>query len=399
MRTADLTRFTLTSLTAHRMRTALSALGVAVGIAAVILLTAIGEGLHHFVIAEFTQFGTNLLTVQPGKSQTHGAPLGGINTTRPLSIDDAIALRRAAWVRVTDPVVQGNAEVRHGTRTRRVALYGVGHQFPDALQMKVASGQFLPNDDPHNARAFAVLGAKVARELFADAQPLGAHVRIGSERYIVIGVMAAKGQMLGFDLDDTAYIPVGRALDMFNREGLMEIHVVYEPTAPVDEVVASIKQVLTTRHGGEDFTIITQQQMLDVFGTILDTLTFAVAAIGGISLLVGGVGILTILTIAVSERTAEIGLLRAIGATRRRILWLFLAEAALLAAIGGIAGLVLGGGIAGLLKLAVPAMPVSIPWLYALLAEAVAVSVGLAAGVAPAIHAARLDPLDALRAE
>ncbi len=399
MRPADFTAFTLASLGTNRLRTALTALGIAVGIAAVILLTSIGEGLHRFVIAEFTQFGTNLVTVTPGRITTHGASLGAVNTVRPLSIDDALALARVRYVQVSDPMVQGNAEVVYAGKSRRVTLYGVGPDFSRALSMRVASGEFLPHDDPRAPRALVVLGAKVARELFGGENPLGARLRIGGERYRVVGVMESKGQVLGFDLDDTVFIPVGRALDMFNRESLMEIHVLYEPTAPLAEVEAGIKRVLIARHGAEDFTVTPQQKMLEVFGTVLDAITFAVAAIGAISLVVGGVGILTILTIAVAERTGEIGLLRAIGATRRSILLLFLGEAALLAAIGGAAGLAMGWGFAGALKLVLPALPVHASWHYALLAEAVAVSVGLVAGVLPARRAALLDPLEALRSE
>ena len=399
MRVADFIRFTLASLAAHRLRTALTALGIAVGVAAVMLLTAIGEGLHRFVIAEFTQFGTNLITVSPGRITTHGASLGAVNTVRPLSIDDALALRRARHVQVTDPLVQGNAEIDHAGKSRRVTLYGTGPDFPRALSMRVASGEFLPHDDPRAALAFAVLGSKVAKELFGADNPLGGRIRVGGERYRVIGVMESKGQVLGFDLDDTVFIPVARALEMFNRESLMEIHVVYEPTAPLAEVEEGIRRILIARHGAEDFTVTPQQKMLEVFGTVLNAITFAVAAIGAISLVVGAVGILTILTIAVAERTGEIGLLRAIGATQRGILLLFLGEAALLAALGGAAGLALGWGAAGALKLLLAALPVHTPWIYAVLAEAMAVAVGLAAGVLPARRAAHLDPLEALRSE
>jgi len=399
MGAGDFVRFTLTTLVAHRLRSALTALGIAVGIAAVILLTSIGEGLHRFVIAEFTQFGTNLITVSPGRIQTHGASLGAVNTVRPLSIEDAIALRRAPHVQMTDPLVQGNAEVEYAGRSRRVTLYGVGPDFARALSMRVASGEFLPQDDMRAARAFVVLGAKVAAELFGGENPLGGRLRVGGERYRIVGVMESKGQVLGFDLDDTVFLPVARALDMFNRESLMEIHVVYDPGAPVAEVERGIKRALVERHGAEDFTVTPQQEMLQVLGTVLDAITFAVAAIGAISLVVGGVGILTILTIAVAERTGEIGLLRALGATQRAILALFLGEAAMLAAIGGAAGLGLGWGIAALLKLIVPALPVHTPWLYAAIAEAVAIAVGLTAGVLPALRAARLDALEALRSE
>jgi putative ABC transport system permease protein len=396
---SDFIRFTLTSVGSHRLRTALTALGIAVGIAAVILLTSIGEGLHRFVIAEFTQFGTNSIAVSPGRVRTHGASLGAVNTVRPLSIEDAIALRRAPRVQVTDPLVQGNAEVEHGGKSRRITLYGVGPDFTRAFNTRVAIGEFLPPDEPRAARAFAVLGSKVAKELFGAENPLGERVRVGGERYRVVGVMESKGQVLGFDLDDTVFVPVARALDLSNRESLMEIRLTYEPTAPLAEVEAGIKRILIARHGAEDFTITPQQQMLEVFGTILDAITFAVAAIGAISLVVGGVGILTILTIAVAERTGEIGLLRAIGATQRAILALFLGEAILLAALGGAAGLALGLAGAGLLKLALPALPVHTPLAYAVLAEVVAVAVGLAAGVLPARRAAQLDPLEALRSE
>lgn len=399
MQPADFIRYTYGSLRSHRLRTFLTALGIAVGIAAVILLTSIGEGLHRFVIAEFTQFGTNIISVAPGRIQTHGASLGAVNTVRPLSIEDALALRRAPYVQVSDPVVQGNADVKYFGKTRRVTLYGVGPDFAEALKMRVAVGEFLPQEDPRSARALAVLGSKVAREFFGGDNPLGSRIRIGGERYRVVGVMQSKGQVLGFDLDDTVFIPVGRALAMFNRESLMEIHVTYEPTAPLVEVEQGIKRILIARHGAEDFTVTPQQKMLEVFGTVLDAITFAVAAIGGISLIVGGVGILTILTIAVAERTSEIGLLRAVGATQRSILMLFLGEAALLAAIGGTAGLLLGWAIALLLQFALPALPVHTPWSYAVLAELVAVAVGLSAGVLPARRAARLDPLEALRSE
>lgn len=399
MRAADFFRFAWQSLTAHRLRTVLSALGIAVGITAVILLTSIGRGLHSFVIDEFTQFGTNIIGITPGRTDTRGGAIGAINTVRPLSIDDALALRRAPHVLATDPTVQGNGDVAYEGKSRRVMIYGVSHAMSQVMRMNVSSGDFLPDDDPRSARAMVVLGAKVAQELFGDANPLGARLRVGGERYRVVGVMEAKGQVLGLDLDDTVYIPVGRAMEMFNRESLMEIHLTYEPTAPLADVEAGIRAVLTARHGREDYTVTPQQKMLETFSTILDAITFAIAAIGGISLLVGGIGILTILTIAVSERTGEIGLLRAIGATRKRILLIFLGEAAVLAALGGGAGLGLGWLLALALKLALPALPLETPWSYALAAELMAVSVGLVAGVLPARRAALLDPLEALRSE
>jgi putative ABC transport system permease protein len=399
MKFLDLLRLTLGSAGAHRLRSSLTALGIAVGIAAVILLTSIGEGIHQFVLAEFSQFGTNVIGVAPGKVTTRGTSVGIFGSDRPLTLEDAKALRRVPQVIYADPAVQGNAEVSANGRNRRVIVYGVGPDFPNALNIRVAAGRFLPHDDLSNARAFVALGSKVRGELYGNANPLGSRLEIAGSRYRVVGVMESKGQVLGVDLDDSVYIPAGRALELFNREGLMEIHVVHAAGADVPRVVEGIRKVLLARHGKEDFTITPQQQMLDVLSSVLNILTFAVGALGGISLLVGGVGILTIMTIAVAERTSEIGLLRALGARRGQVLALFLGEAMLLSALGGFLGLALGAGTAQLLQLAFAALPVHTPWSYVVLAEAIAVAIGLLAGVMPALRAARLDPVEALRAE
>jgi putative ABC transport system permease protein len=387
------------SLAARGLRSVLTALGIAVGIAAVVLLTSIGEGVHQYVLSEFTQFGTTLVGINPGRTTTHGASMGVFGTERPLTIEDAEALQQLSLVQAVVPLVQGNAEVEAGNRRRRTTVYGAGPQMPEAFRMHVSSGQFLPYDEPTAPRALAVLGSTLRRELFADSNPLGKRITIAGSRYRIIGVMESKGQVLGFDLDDTVYIPAARALELFNRETLFEIDVMYRSNTSVDRVVAGIKRVLVARHGREDFTITTQEQMLEVLGSILNILTFAVAAIGGISLLVGAIGIVTIMTIAVNERTGEIGLMRALGARQSQVLALFLGEATVLAAVGGLAGLILGLGLAGLLRLLSPELPVHTPWSYVVAAESLAVIVGLLSGILPARRAARLDPVEALRDE
>lgn len=396
---ADLIRLTIGAVVAHRLRTALTVTGITIGIAAVVLLTSIGEGIHRFVLAEFTQFGTTIIGINPGKSTTAGSSVGIFGSERPLTIEDAIALEKLRYVKAVVPVVQGNAEVEAHGKRRRTFVNGVGPQFATAFHFAASLGKFLPPDDPNAPRAFAVLGDKLRKELFRDANPLGQRIRIGGDRYRVIGSMQPKGQFLGMDLDDTVYIPTRRAMAMFNRDSLMEIDVLYLEGAPEQEIVDEIERVLKARHGKDDFTITTQQQMLDVLGSVLDVLTFAVGALGGISLLVGGVGILTIMTMAVRERTAEIGLLRALGARRTQVLGLFLGEAVILSAIGGIVGLIIGITGAQLLHIAFPAMPVHTPWNYVVLAEILAISIGLFAGVFPARRAANMDPVNALRTE
>jgi putative ABC transport system permease protein len=396
---ADSLHLAFRAINAQRLRSFLTLLGIAVGTAAVILLTSIGEGIHRFVLAEFTQFGTNVISALPGKTKTGGTPSGLPSSARPLSIDDARSLERLPHVIAVTPNVRGNAEVEGNGRTRRTLIYGVNANLPLIFRSTVQSGQFLPADDEGSARAFVVLGSKIRNELFGSENPLGQRLRIGGLHFRVIGVMAPKGQFLGIDLDDTAFIPTARAQELFNREGLDEINIAAEEGIPASRVAEHIKTRLKARHGHEDFTLITQEDMLKTLSNILNVLTLAVGALGGISLLVGGVGIVTIMTIAVTERTSEIGLLVALGARRRTILLLFLGEAVALSALGGFFGLLLGIGLAQLIHFALPALPVHTPLSFVLLAEGIAIVIGLAAGVLPARRAARLDPVEALRSE
>ena len=400
IRLTDAIHLALRAITAHRLRSFLTLLGIAVGIAAVILLTSIGEGIHRFVLTEFTQFGTNLVSVAPGKVKTSGpAPTGIPSSVRPLTLADAEALRRLPHITGMSALVWGNTEVKANGRLRRTTINGVTPDMLKVYSMNVRSGQFLPPEDVDSARAFLVLGAKLKNELFGAENALGARVTVGNMQFRVIGILEAKGQFLGIDLDDAAYIPTARALELYNRDGMMKIDLSYEEGIPSARISEAIISTLKTRHGREDFTITTQEDMLRTLSNILDVLTMAVGALGSISLLVGGVGIVTIMTIAVTERTSEIGLLVALGAPRRTILGLFLGEAVALSALGGLAGLALGITLAQMIHLLVPALPVHTPVAFILFAEAIAILIGLLAGVLPARRAARLDPVDALRAE
>lgn len=396
----DSVQLALRAVSAQRLRSFLTLLGIAVGIASVILLTSIGEGIHRFVLAEFTQFGTNIASIAPGKVKTSGpAPTGIPTSVRPLSLEDARMLGKLPNVTGITAMVWGNTEVGGNGRLRRTTVNGVSADMLQVYRMAVRTGQFLPDEDLENARAFVVLGAKLKDELFGAANPLGQRVRVGNLQFRVLGVLEPKGQFLGVDLDDAAYIPVARAMELFNRDGMMKIDIAYREGVPAVSVVDSIKRHLTARHGREDFTITTQEDMLRTLSNILDILTMAVGALGSISLLVGAVGIVTIMTIAVSERTSEIGLLVALGAKQRTILGLFLGEAVALSALGGVMGLALGIGLAQIIHWFVPALPVHTPLEFVVLAEVLAIVIGLLAGVLPARRAAQLDPVEALRSQ
>ena len=400
MQTRDALRMCLASLGARRLRSALSVLGVAIGVTAVVLLTSIGEGTRVYVVEEFTQFGTNILQVTPGRTETVGLPgvLGG--TTHKLTLEDAEALHGVAGVEEVLPVAMGKARVECAGRGRSVYVFGVTAQAPQVWRFAVGRGRFLSDGDPRRGGAEVVLGPTLERELFPEGAAIGSWVRAAGRRLRVIGVMESKGQLLGFDIDDAAYVPVATALSMFDLEELFEIDVTFAREELAAAVSAGVTRVLAERHAGrEDFTVLTQAQMLAVFDDVIGVLTLAVGGLGGISLLVGAIGILTMMWIAVGERTGEIGLLRALGATRSQVLGLFLLEALALAVAGGLVGLGSGAGIAVLLRELLPGLPVQVTLPYVAAAIAVSLATGLVAGVAPARRAARLDPIEALREE
>lgn len=398
MRGQDAFQLTASALTCRPLRSLLTLLGVAIGIAAVALLTAMGEGLRHYVLDNFSQFGTRIVAIHPGKTQTGG--MGGIlGSVRPLTLDDAEVLGRLPHVEAVVPVIQGSGDIQFGQLSRRSDIFGGGHQLAEAWRFELALGQFLPAARDGRSPPYVVLGHKLRRELFGAANPLGELVRVGGMRFRVIGVMAQKGQLLGFDLDDIAYIPVDWAQTLFNREGLMEIDLVFNAGTTSARLVERVRSLLSERHGAEDFSLTSQDDMLASLDRILATLTLAIGALGGVSLLVGAVGILTIMTTTVGERTAEIGLLRALGATARQVLGLFLAEAVLLSLAGGVLGLALMGLLMLLLRLALPDLPLSLQPGFLAAALLLSAAIGILAGIAPARRAARLHPVDALRSE
>lgn len=398
IRPDDWLRLATSPVTSQPGKSVLTALGIAIGIAAVTLLTTLGHGVRQYVLDSFSQFGTRIIAITPGHSETAGMAGGLISSVRLLTLDDAEALARITGSEWVVSNVQGSGPIRYGERVRSTEILGTTSDFNQAWDFPLAMGKFLP-DTGGNSPAVAVIGDTLYRELFRSENPLGKFIRIGGQRYRVIGVMQPKGSTLGFDLDDMAYIPADRALTLFNREGLMEVDVVFSEGTTSSQMLERIKAVMMKRHGQEDFTLTSQDEMLSSMNRILSILTMGVAALGGISLLVGGVGIFTIMTTNLTERTAEIGLLRAIGCPRRQLLSLFLGEAVMLSLFGAFIGIVITAVVVALLSVLAPEFPVQIQFSTLGLAIAVATITGLISGIWPAYKSSRLSPIEALRGE
>jgi putative ABC transport system permease protein len=394
----DLVAFAARALAGHRLRTALSLLGVAIGVVAVVGLTSLGEGARAYVTREFATLGTNLLIVLPGKVETTGvAPLVG-GVPHDLTVADAEAIaRRVRDVRRVAPLAVGTATAGAGGRRRDVTVVGTTAAFLAVRHLHLQSGRYLPEAGAEAEGAFCVLGAKLVTELFAGRNPLGEMVRIGDERFRVIGVLAPRGVSLGMDLDEVVHVPVARHLKLFNRRGLFRILVEVHAHERLEAARRAIVRLLTERHDGEeDVTVLTQDAVLSAFSRVLAILTAVIAGIGAISLAVAGIGIMNVMLVSVAERTREIGLLKAIGATPGQILRVFLLEAALLSTAGGLAGLGLAWALTTLAGTLWPAFPIAPPVWAVWAAIGVAVAVGLLFGSLPARRAARLDPVVAL---
>lgn len=395
MRFADVVRFSAQAIGGHRLRVALTVTGVAVGIGAVVALTALGEGARRYVVQEFAALGSNLLIVVPGRVETTGAaPFGGV--VRDLTLDDAQALYRIPSVREVAPLASGAETVRFGNLSRAVPVLGTTREFVRVRRLGLASGSFLPERDWRAGGFEVVLGWKVAKELFRGKSPLGEVVRVGPYRFRVVGVLTPRGRGLGFDFDDLVFIPVQTAMRIFNRSSLFRILVEYRDHGEVATVAREIESLLAGRHRGRDVTVFSQDALMEAFKAILQTLTWALTGIASVALVVAGIGIMNVMLVAVTERRREIGLLKAVGAESWQVWLVFLWEAMMLAVIGGVLGLGLGMASVRLIVYLYPSFPAAPP-LWAFFASlAVALGVGATFGLLPALRASRLDPVQAL---
>ncbi|MCG3172295.1 MAG: Macrolide export ATP-binding/permease protein MacB [Myxococcota bacterium] len=391
----------LSNVWANKLRAVLTTLGVIIGVTSVILLVSIGEGARNYLAEQFAGLGTNLLIITPGKRETRGIGPGGGNTERKLTLEDVSAIKRQAYdIAGVSVQVFGAGTLKWKNRTRDMSIFGVNHEFPVVRGLDVDIGAFISEQDVESRRRVALIGRTVQREVFGTANPLGKTVKIAGTRFKVIGIIQERGQSLGFDIDDLVFIPVSTAMDMFNLEGVNQILIKAQNKDHILPLMDNLKEIMLRRHdNNEDFTIISQADILRTFNNIAETMTWFLAGIASISLLVGGIGIMNIMLVSVRERTREIGLRKAIGAKERDILLQFLAESVVISMAGGLVGLSLGVGAAMTAQRFFPELPIAVSSWTLMLAVGFSFGVGVFFGVVPARQAAILDPIEALRYE
>lgn len=399
MRTTDLIRFARDAALGSPLRTSLLVLAISIGVAAVVTLTALGDGARQYVLREFSSLGTNLLIVMPGRSSTGGFnPANAITSTpRDLTLSDAQSLLRAPAISRVAPLAIGNTEIGIDGKLRETVVLGTTAEYTRIRSLEIAQGRFLASNEWGQGQAEVVIGATIRRELFGAEPALGRLVRIGGWRYRVVGVFAPSGSSLGTNTDEVVMIPVSLAQSMLNSNTLFRIFIEAKNRESIDAARTQALNVIKQRHEGEeDVTVITQDAVLHTFDRVLTALTLGVAGISAISLVVSGILVMNVMLVSVVQRTSEIGLLKALGATRRNIELAFLTEAGILSIAGGIVGYGLGLLGAALIRDMYPTFPAFPPDWAVLAALGTAMVSGILFGVAPARNAAGLDPVAAL---
>ena len=375
-------------------------IATSIGVMAVILLTAVGEGARDYITGEFRSLGTNLLIVIPGRNETSGggspAGLAGLSP-RPLTIEDAQSLSQIDNIRRIAPLVMGEAPAQYDGLERAAPIIGTTPEFLIIRQWEMESGSFLPGASMMYSPRLCAIGKEIKSELFGDDIAIGEWMRIGDRRCRVAGVIAEEGRTIGLDVQKAVVIPVALGTALFNRDSLFRIMVDVENSSRMDQTKQSILSLIKRRHQGkEDITVIKQDTVLQSFDNIFNVLTMALGSIASISLFVAGILIMNVMLVAVSQRQAEIGLLKAIGAQNKQINNLFVVEAIMLSGLGAIMGLILGHSVTYALKVAFPTFNFLPPMWASYVSLIVALLSGIVFGLLPARRAAKLDPVEAL---
>ncbi|MCL4078200.1 ABC transporter permease [Coriobacteriia bacterium Es71-Z0120] len=390
-------RIAMRALAANKARSALTMLGVIIGVAAVILLVAIGTGVQGEITGQIEGLGSNLLFIVPGQ---YSGGMGGDQAppARRLTLEDAdLIARKVEGLSAVVPVLQGGATIKAGNRSMRVVVAAGNEQGTEVFASTLAGGRHYRRSEVQVAARVCALGSRVAETLFPGKDPVGQRVSINGQRFTVIGHYESLGGGLSGDQDSQVYIPVTTAQRLFGVNFINTIVVKAATAEDVERVKAEIRRVLTPRYG-EEFTVFTQEQTLGLLSDLLGTLTYMLAGIAAISLLVGGIGIMNIMLVSVTERTREIGIRKAVGARTYDILSQFVIEAVALSVLGGTIGIALGWSGAVAMARFTPVPTDVTPWAVAL-AFFFSAGVGVFFGVYPAWKASRLDPIVALRYE
>jgi len=399
VRLLDQLEFSLQLFMRQKFRTLMALLAVSIGVTSVLLLTGLSEGASQFVLREFSLLGKDTLIMLPGRKETQGGlpPLTG-ESARDLTLEDAAALNRLAEVEYTVPLIVGLTEAYTGGLNRELIVLGSNERLLELRGLKLQQGRNLPANSDRQSSPVVLIGAEVAQELYPNQNPLGQWLRLGDRRFRVIGVLTSSGVSLGTDMSNSVIIPIQASQQLFNSPGLFRLLIKLYSEDQLDEVKPAMLQLIASRHSGEpDVTLVTQDALLATFDKILAVLTAGVVGIAAISLLVAGVLVMNITLISVTQRTEEIGLLKALGAAEGTVLALFLLEAALLAFAGALLGVLLAIMLLALGSLQWPALPLQIPLWALISAISVALGVALIFAWLPARRAARMDPVDALR--
>ena len=386
-------RIAIKALSANKVRSALTMLGVIIGVAAVILLVSIGTGVQAQVTGQISGLGSNLLFAFPGSFEGGGGPGGGI--VKQFTTDDVDYVQsRIGQQGTVIPTLQAPAQLRAGNRTKGTTLGGTD-QNGVASAGTLTSGRWLTRGEVVGSARVAVIGSDVRDEFFPGQDPLGRKLDVNGQPFKVIGLLAKKGGSLGGSQDNVTYVPISTAQTMLGTRDISAMLIQVKNIDNIESVKAQVERALKPRFG-DQFTVFTQQQTLGILSTLLGTLTAMLAGLASISLLVGGIGIMNIMLVSVSERTREIGIRKAVGARTYDILSQFVIEAVMLSVLGGVAGILLGAGGALALQKWVPAQVTLWAVVLAFVFSAV---VGVFFGVYPAYRASQLDPIEALRYE
>lgn len=399
MRFMDCNRVAFGALVRSPWRTLMMLIATSIGVAAILVLTSLGEAARRYVTDEFQSLGTHLIIVLPGKSETSGGGMMAMmgESPRDLTLDDAQALLRSPAIELLAPVIVGSASVSYGGFEREFTVLGTTTEFQEIRQWNMSVGEFLPDVGMDRAAPVCVIGATVSDELFRAKSPIGQWLRMGEHRCRVTGVLSEQGTSIMIDVDEVIIVPVVSAQAIFDAPGLFRIIIQAKGRDLMQAAIRDTKRIITARHyGEEDITVITQDAVASTFDGIFGALTAALAGIASISLVVAGVLIMNIMLVAVSQRTSEIGLYKALGAKHRQIIALFLTEAVFLSFIGALLGTVIGYLAVAGLRLAYADLDF-VPPIWAVAgAIVIAVMSGVVFGLLPARRAARLDPIEAL---